>query len=86
MIRNFPTSPLVSSLRASRFATLLRPLATRPIHPIRTLHVSRPALSSFDMLTNPFGTIKLKMSKIDHARYAYESCSLQFYENNNFVQ
>ncbi|KAJ3026672.1 UNVERIFIED_CONTAM: hypothetical protein HDU68_005258 [Siphonaria sp. JEL0065] len=38
------------------------------------------------MLTNPFGTIKLKMSKIDHARYAYESCSLQFYENNKFME
>ncbi|KAJ3080216.1 hypothetical protein BCR33DRAFT_679467 [Rhizoclosmatium globosum] len=38
------------------------------------------------MLTNPFGSIKLKMNKIDHARYAYESCSLQFYENNQFME
>ncbi|KAJ3394975.1 hypothetical protein HDU84_004433 [Entophlyctis sp. JEL0112] len=26
------------------------------------------------------------MNKIDHARAAYESCSLQFYENNEFVK
>ncbi|KAI9341362.1 ubiquinol-cytochrome C chaperone-domain-containing protein [Obelidium mucronatum] len=41
---------------------------------------------NFDMLMNPFGTIKMKMSKIDHARFAYESCSLQFYENNKFME
>ncbi|KAI8618323.1 ubiquinol-cytochrome C chaperone-domain-containing protein [Chytriomyces sp. MP71] len=37
------------------------------------------------MLTNPFGTIKQKMSKIDHARVAYEACSLQFYEGNSLL-
>ncbi|KAJ3089095.1 hypothetical protein HK100_007856 [Physocladia obscura] len=38
------------------------------------------------MLTNPFGTIKSKMAKIDHARFAYEICADQFYENNAFLK
>ncbi|KAJ3404516.1 hypothetical protein CcCBS67573_g04671 [Chytriomyces confervae] len=51
----------------------------------RQIH-STPTAKSFGMLTNPFGTIKLKMSKIDHARVAYESCSLQFYEGNKLLE